>query len=77
MKWNKAVRQIEAALNEGKTVEILYHRKWMLNDSHFDKVDSITEYDWKGKICKAVNTWHDGINESSHIIDEVRVKEGE
>lgn len=77
MKWNAAVKQIEELLAEGKTVEIVYHRKWMKNDSHFDKVDSVVEYAYNGQICKAVNTWRDGINESSHIIDEISVKEGE
>ena len=77
MKWNKAVQQIEAALEEGKIVEIIYHRKWMKNDSHIQQVESISEYEWNGWKLKAVNLFHDQINDGSHIIDEVRVKEGD
>lgn len=74
MNWNKAVKQIEKALTAGSAVSVEYHRKWMKNDSHYDKVDNVVEYEYEGQICKAVNTWHDQINESSHIIDEVIIE---
>ena len=75
MNWNKAVKQIEQALAAGSAVSVDYHRKWMKNDCHYDKVDNVVEYEYEGQICKAVNTWHDQINESSHIIDAVKVGE--
>jgi hypothetical protein len=75
MKWNKAVAQIEEALAAGKYVEIRYHRKWMPQDAHFDKVWSVTEYKYNSQIYKAVSTYDDGIDEGSHIIDEVIIKE--
>lgn len=71
MKWDKAINKIEKALAEGANVAVHYHRKWMKNDSHLDDVESISKYEWNGQICKAVNTFHDQLNESSHIIDEV------
>lgn len=73
MNWNKALTKIEAALAANRTVVIEYHRKWNLADSHVDTVESITEYEYEGRICKAVNTFNDQINESSHIIDGVAV----
>ena len=77
MKWQKAIDQIRQALDEGKIVEIIYHRKWMKNDSHIEQVESISEYQWDGWYKWAVNLFHDQIYESTHIIDEVIVKEGE
>lgn len=74
MNWNKAVKQIEQALTADVAVSVRYHRKWMKNDCHFDKIDSVTEYEYKGQICKAVTTYHDQINEGSHIIDEVIIE---
>ena len=71
MKWNKAVQQIEAALEEGKIVEIIYHRKWMKNDSHYDTVDKIISYEWEGETVKAVSTYHNVVDPYSYIIDEV------
>lgn len=73
MKWDKAIKQIEAALAEGKTVEIQYHRKWTRNSNEYkwDIVTNVTEYDWFGQICKAVNTYHDQINEGNFIVDEI------
>ena len=73
MKWNKAIEKIEQALAEDHKVIIEYHRKWMKNDYHSDTVDNICEYEWQGQICKAVNTYNDQINESSHIIDAIAV----
>lgn len=77
MKWNAAVQQIGAALKEGKIVEVVYHRKWMKNDSHIEQVESLSEYQWNGWIHYAVNLFHDQLNEGSHIIDEIILKEGE
>jgi hypothetical protein len=74
MKWNKAVKEIEDALAAGKAASIIYHRKWMKPDSHADLVEDISEYDWQGQICKAVNTRYDQLNEDSHIIDEVIIE---
>lgn len=71
MNWNKAVKKIEQALAEGANVAVRYHRKWVKQESHIDDVDCISDYDWNGQICKAVNTFHDQLNEGSHIIDEV------
>lgn len=73
MKWNKAVEKIEKALANDDYVIITYHRKWMKNDSHTEAVDSISEYEWNGQICKAINTDGNQIDEDSHIIDEVAV----
>ena len=73
MKWAKAIAKIEAALAADRNVVIEYHRKWILQDSHVDTVESITEYEYEGRIYKAVNTFSDQINESSHIIDGVAV----
>ncbi|WP_458397845.1 hypothetical protein [Anaerotignum sp.] len=75
MKWSKAIAQIEEALAAGKDVEIRYHRKWMLQDAHCDKVYSVPEYEYNGQICKAVDTYCDGIDEGSHIIDAVIIEE--
>ena len=77
MKWNAAVKQIEEALEEGKTVEIMYHRKYHTKISLFDVVESISEYTWHGLPEYGINTYRDQINDSWHIIDEVKVKEGE
>lgn len=78
MNWNKAIKKIEQALAANEAVSVIYHRKWMKNDSHHLDVESVIEYDWKGQICKAVNLYEGGIsdqiNEGSHIIDEVITK---
>ena len=74
MKWNKAVKQIEQALAADKAVSVHYHRKWMKQDSHFDKVDAVSEYKYEGLTCKAVSTYHDQLLESTHIIDEVIIE---
>lgn len=71
MKWEKAIQKIEKALAEGANVAVIYHRKWMLNDSHIHDVESIVEYDWHGTTCKAVNVKGDLVDEGSFIIDEV------
>lgn len=73
MNWNKAVTKIEAALAANKHVVIEYHRKWNKADSHVATVESVVDYEYEGRICKAVNMAHDQINESSHIIDGVAV----
>lgn len=75
MKWIKAVEQIEQALAAGKAVSVQYHRKWMPQLTPIDKVDSVVEYKYAGEICKAVNTYHNQLNEGSHIIDEVIIEE--
>ena len=73
MKWAKAIAKIEKALAAEKTVVIEYHRKWILQDSHVEHVESVSEYEYEGQICKAVNTFSNQINEGSHIIDGVAV----
>ena len=74
MKWNTAIKKIEQALEEdGVYVNIHYHRKWMKNDAHYGYVKNVVEYEWKGQICKAVNTYSDQLIESTHIIDDVTV----
>ena len=77
MNWNKAIKQIEKAMVDGAVVSIIYHRKWMKNDSHCMTVESIVDYQYDGQICKAINLYTGGIsdqiNEGSHIIDEVLV----
>lgn len=75
MKWNKAVEQIEQALAAEQAVSVRYHRRWMTKLPQFDKVDSVVEYAYAGKICKAVNTYNDQLNEGSYIIDEVIIEE--
>lgn len=75
MKWNTAIKKIEKALDENRTVEISYHRKWLLQDYHTDIVTSVSEYDWyDGKKCKAINTYADQLDESSHIIEKIYVE---
>ena len=75
MKWNKALKQIEAALNEGKQVEIKCHRKWNRNSNEVRwlTVEDVCSYEWKGQICKAVNTNYDQLNEGAYIIEEINV----
>lgn len=74
MKWEKAIKQIETGLNAGRKIEIEYHRKWMTVDRHFDIVEAVVEYEYNGEPRKAVTTWADGLDESTHIIDEIVVK---
>lgn len=74
MNWDKALRQIEQALAEGKDVTVRYHRKWMTNSSRWDKVYDISEYEWDGETCKVVNTYSDQIDKAMHIIDSVEVE---
>lgn len=74
MKWNKAVEKIEKALAADKDVTVHYHRKWMKQDSHFDKVDSVDAYQYERQICKTISTYHDQIIEYSYIIDEVIIE---
>lgn len=77
MKWNTAINKIEKALAAGSAVSVRYHRKWMLQQAHIDKVESVNEYAWEGQICKAVSTYYDLLDEGSHMIDEVIIgKEG-
>lgn len=71
MKWNTALNMIGTAIAQDQTVGIRYHRKWMKNDSSFDQVDSLSEYNWKGFIKYAVNTFYDQLLDSTHIIDDV------
>lgn len=75
MKWAKAIRLIEWALAQGHDVEIRYHRKWMPNDTHYDTVSYLPRYDWNGQECRAITTFHDQIDGSTHIVDDVRIKE--
>lgn len=78
MKWNKAIKLIEDALEAGQKVEIRYHRKWTRNPNEFkwSMVESVSEYNWNNEICKAVNTIHDQLTEGTHIIDEVNIWKG-
>lgn len=79
MNWSKAIIKIEAALAEGKEVELKYHRKWARNVNEFKwgMVENVVPYDWNGQICKAVNMHFDQLNEGTHIIDEINTwKEG-
>lgn len=72
MTWSKAIKKIErASSDDALDITIIYHRKWMPNDSHIGHLDSVVEYDWRGEKCKAVSLKDDMINEDSHIIDEV------
>lgn len=73
MKWNTAIKIIEQAERNGETVSIEYHRKWMKNSTRYGVVDTITEYEYNGEICKAVVTFSDGLDESSHIIDDIEI----
>jgi len=75
MKWSTAVRKIDRALAQNLAVEIRYHRKWVQNDNHWDRVEGINTYDWYGQTCKAVKTWRDSLDEDSHIIDEIIIEE--
>jgi len=78
MKWNKAVAQIEEALQKGLSVEVRFHRKWARNDNEKDlwsQVDNVSTYDWHGAICKAVNCNFWQLNEGSYIIDEINAWE--
>lgn len=71
MNWGNAVKKIEQAQAEGAlNILIRYHVKWM-KEWRMDTVDDIITYDWHGQTCKAINTFHDQLNEGSHIIDEV------
>lgn len=74
MKWDKAIKHIEFGLADGRDVEIRYHRKWMTNDVHYDKVTDVSEYDWQGKTCKVINTLYDQIDGEIHIVDFVRIE---
>lgn len=75
MKWNTAVKKIEKALEEGKHVEIHYHRKWMVQDYHWDVVENVSEYDWYGQTCKSVSTYRDLLDEDSYIIDDIDIED--
>ena len=75
MNWNTAIKQIEKALAADKAVSVHYHRKWMKNDSHFDTVDKIISYEWKGETVKAVSTYYNVVDPYSYIIDEVTIEE--
>ncbi len=75
MNWNKAINKIEQALAAEKTVSVHYHRKWMKQDAHYDTVDKIISYEWKGEIVKAVSTWHNVVDPYSYIIDEIIIEE--
>lgn len=72
MKWEKAIAKIEAAQADGAlSVMVVYHVKYDRYGSHHDTVDSIIDYEYKGQICKAINTYHDQLTEGTHTIDEV------
>lgn len=75
MKWQKAIQLLEWAIEDGTAVTIRYHRKWNTQLPYYDKVDSISAYTYEGTECKAVNTYHDQLLESTHIIDEVIVNQ--
>lgn len=73
MKWNTAIKIIEQAAAKGETVCIEYHRKWMTNSTRYGVIDTIPSYEYNGQICKAVNTFSDTLDESSHIIDGIEI----
>lgn len=73
MKWNKAVKEIEKAINNGEDVEIRYHIKHDTRQPRFEKVESISEYEYQGSTCKAINTYHDQVLEGLHVIDEIYI----
>lgn len=78
MKWNFAIGIIEEALKYESEVTVIYHRKWMKNESHIDTVDKIISYEWKGETVKAVSTYHNVVDPYSYIIDDIRIeKEGD
>ena len=74
MKWSKAIAQIEQLLNEGKEVEIEYHRKWARNDYYFRTatVESVGTYWWFGETLKCIHISSDTLDEGTYIIDTVR-----
>ena len=73
MKWSKAIAQIEQLLNEGKEVEIEYHRKWARNDYYFRTaiVESVGTYWWFGETLKCIHISADTLDEGTYIIDSV------
>lgn len=73
MKWTSAIKKIEKAMAEGKKVKIEYHRKWM-PITYYGIVENVVDYEYQGERCKAVNTYHDGIDEYAHIIDDVIIE---
>lgn len=73
MKWSKVIETIEEAQERGDRVEIEYHRKHMKHDRHFDTVESVTAYEYNGEWCKAISTYNDSIDESTHIVDEITI----
>ena len=72
MVWNKAIKQIEDGLNTGANVGVRYHVKRDRHFSYVNDVESIVDYEYKGKKCKAINLYNNQLNEGTHIIDEVR-----
>lgn len=73
MKFETAVKKIEKALEAGKIVTVEYHRKWTKGERRFDRVDTVTEYEYKGETCKAITTWNDIVDGYSHIVDSVDI----
>lgn len=74
MKWSKVIETIEHELSKENRVEITYHRKWMPQISNHDTVDGVVDYKYDGKVYKAINTYHDQLLETLHIVDEIIVK---
>lgn len=73
MKWNKAVKEIEEAINNGEDVVIRYHIKHDTRQTRVMDVESVIEYEYKGSMCKAINTYDDQVLEGMHVIDEVAI----
>lgn len=73
MKWNKAVKEIEEAIRYRVDVVVEYHVKHDTRQSRFEKVESISEYEYQGTKCKAINTYHDQVLEGLHVIDGIYV----
>lgn len=72
MKWNTAIKQIEKAQAEGHAVQVVYHTKYAkVYQSMFEEVEKVLEYDWKGTTCKAINTYSNQLDESSHTIEAI------
>lgn len=74
MKWATAIKKIEKAMDEGKRVKVEYHYK-RRPYHETDIVYGLAEYEWEGKTAKDIQTYHDGLSEYSHIIDEVTIEE--
>lgn len=75
MKWLDAIKKIDKALNEGANVAVSYRPKYShnSNDLRYGDVVKITEYEYKGELCKAIQTYGNSLDEGSHTIYEVLI----